>query len=91
MNLNQLHTHQPAGALLSSVQWFWQQVQPLITQLGSLSKQLVLSQEPHVVIDCDLNNQIIFHVCDPYNGKRHTFTSEEATRIWLEKGRLGIL
>ena len=87
MNLNQLHT-QSTLAPLSSVQRLWQQVQPLVAQMGqSLSQRLTQAEEPQVVIDCDRNNQPTFRVYDPYNGKRYTFTSEAAARTWLEKGR----
>jgi hypothetical protein len=46
---------------------------------------LILSTEPRITQKKDPSGHSYFVIYDPYDRSRHTFLTEEAVRVWLEK------
>ncbi|MGF1517402.1 MAG: hypothetical protein ACFCVB_06310 [Nodosilinea sp.] len=43
------------------------------------------STAPRVRLECDRNGNTLFVVYDPVSRERHTFSSEQALRVWADQ------
>ncbi|MGF1459386.1 MAG: hypothetical protein ACFBSG_10205 [Leptolyngbyaceae cyanobacterium] len=52
---------------------------------SALLRYFTGSQEPRISVQQDSEGQPVFEIYDPVDQSRHTLTSEQDVRVWLEK------